>query len=266
MNTSNPFDSQATAQEQINKSRARLRLAIFAAFGISLVVLVPLLVQGCKRQEEAAPVDNNNPPPPIAETTNLPSDLVNTNLSLPPLAPLGTNVSAPVPAEPAAPVAVPTAAHAATEYVVVKGDSFYTIGKKNGVSVRAMQEANPGVDSSHLKIGQKLNVPSAAAHDTVVAAGAMEAAGTSPIHIVKSGETLLKIARQYGTSVKAIKSLNNLATDKIKVGQKLKVPVKEVTPAIAPAVEPAPAAAAVPVLPPPPGASLPPVSTAPPTH
>ena len=56
------------------------------------------------------------------------------------------------------------------------------------------------------------------------------------IHTVKSGETLLKIAGRYGTKVAAIKSLNGLTTDQIKVGQKLKIPVKAVAPAPAPHV------------------------------
>jgi LysM repeat protein len=37
---------------------------------------------------------------------------------------------------------------------------------------------------------------------------------------------LEKIAKNNGTSVKAIKSLNNLKTDRINAGQKLKLPAK----------------------------------------
>jgi peptidoglycan endopeptidase LytE len=43
---------------------------------------------------------------------------------------------------------------------------------------------------------------------------------------VKSGDSLTKIASQFGVSVKALRSFNNLKTDKIVVGQKLKVPAK----------------------------------------
>ncbi len=59
------------------------------------------------------------------------------------------------------------------------------------------------------------------------------------IYVVTSGDTLTKIAKLHGTTIKAIESENNLTTTKIKVGQKLKIPVK----AEAPAPEPAPAAA-----------------------
>ena len=44
------------------------------------------------------------------------------------------------------------------------------------------------------------------------------------MYVVKSGDTLTDIAKQFGTTWKAIYSANNLKTDKIKVGQSLKIP------------------------------------------
>jgi chromosome segregation ATPase len=41
---------------------------------------------------------------------------------------------------------------------------------------------------------------------------------------VKSGDTLEKIANAHKTSVKAIKELNGLASDRIRLGQELKIP------------------------------------------
>jgi len=43
-------------------------------------------------------------------------------------------------------------------------------------------------------------------------------------HVVESGHTLSAIASAYGTTVKAIKSANNLKSDSIYVGQKLFIP------------------------------------------
>jgi LysM repeat protein len=40
---------------------------------------------------------------------------------------------------------------------------------------------------------------------------------------VKSGDTLGKIARKYHTSVRQLKSWNNLKSDRIAIGQRLKV-------------------------------------------
>lgn len=44
-------------------------------------------------------------------------------------------------------------------------------------------------------------------------------------HIVKSGDTLWGIARQYGTSIEQIKQLNQLSSDNINIGMKLCVKI-----------------------------------------
>lgn len=41
-------------------------------------------------------------------------------------------------------------------YSVVKGDTLGSIAKKVGISLKALQELNAGVDSNKLRIGQKL--------------------------------------------------------------------------------------------------------------
>lgn len=48
--------------------------------------------------------------------------------------------------------------------------------------------------------------------------------GSGREHVVESGHTLSAIAQAYGTTVKAIKSANNLKNDQIYVGQKLFIP------------------------------------------
>ncbi len=46
-------------------------------------------------------------------------------------------------------------------YVIKAGDNFSTLAKKFGVKVSDITAANPGIDSSKLKIGQKINLPGA---------------------------------------------------------------------------------------------------------
>lgn len=48
----------------------------------------------------------------------------------------------------------------------------------------------------------------------------------SDLYVVKSGDSLEKIANAHSTTVKALKELNNLTADRIKIGQKLKIPSK----------------------------------------
>jgi len=45
----------------------------------------------------------------------------------------------------------------------------------------------------------------------------------SDFHVVKSGESLYSIAKKYNMSVARLKQLNNISTNKIKIGDKLKV-------------------------------------------
>jgi LysM repeat protein len=231
MNNPNPFVPQGSLLEQKDKTRSRVKLAVFCVIAINALGLTALLMQGCKREqtENVAPPVETNPPPMVA--TNLaPAVETNPPVPLPPVA-----IPTPTPAAPGA----------ATEYVVVKGDTFSGIAKKFNVSVKAIEAANPGVVPTKLQVGQKLTVPAAAGGATVPAPAEMispGAMGGQEIYTVKSGDTLTKIARTYGTTVKAIESANNLTTAQIKVGQKLKIPPKAETAAPAP-VAPAPAPA-----------------------
>jgi LysM repeat protein len=233
MNNPNPFVPQGSLLEQQSKRRSRIKLGVFCVLAVGIVGLTGMLIQGCKREQ----TETENPP---STDTNV-TAVVNTN---PPPQVEATNLPA-QPPQVVAPVPAPEAAM--TEYVVVKGDSFSKIAKKTGVTVKAIKAANPGVESTKLKVGQKLSLP--AGGKPVAEAGAVAPdAGTAvpnatsgELYTVKSGDTLTKIAKSHGTTVKAIESENNLSTTKIKVGQKLKIPVKAEVAAPVPApVAPAP--------------------------
>jgi LysM repeat protein len=231
MKNSNPFVPQGSILEQQNKRRSRLKLAVFCVLTVSVVGLSVMLIQGCKREQ---PVDTDVTTPTI--DTNLMTS-VDTN---PPVA--DTNppvVEPPVAVEP--PVVVPPPpAPTTADYVVVKGDTLAKIAKKNHVTVKAMQTANPGVVPTKLKVGQKLVVP----RGTSAKSAAPEAAGVgsgSETYVVKSGDNLMKVAKAHGTTVKAIQAENNLTTTRINVGQKLKIPTKATAASAAPVPESVPA-------------------------
>jgi len=56
-------------------------------------------------------------------------------------------------------VVQPPVAPAGTEYVIIHGDTLAKIAKKNGVTLSALKAANPGVEPTKLKVGQKLTIP-----------------------------------------------------------------------------------------------------------
>ncbi|MFM8469706.1 MAG: LysM peptidoglycan-binding domain-containing protein, partial [Limisphaerales bacterium] len=128
-------------------------------------------------------------------------------------------------------------------HAVAKGEYFAIIAKKYGVTVKAIEAANPGVDSTKLKIGQKLNIPAPAPKTPKATAGntadtaAPDADGS---YTVKSGDVLGTIAKKFGTTVAKLREANGLKTDRITVGQKLNVP------AGGPKAAPAPTSGAAP--------------------
>jgi LysM repeat protein len=235
MNNPNPFVPKGSILELQSKRRSRLKLAVFCSLAIGVAGLAAMLIQGCKREQPADTADNTptiDTNTAVAADTNTPT--IDTN---PPV------VAPPVVVTP--PVVVPPVEMAGSEYVVVVGDTLGKIAKKNGVTLKSLEGANPGVVPTKLKVGQKLSIPAGAGGATAPTAAAVSADTGSEIYTVKSGDTLTKIAKHYGTTVKALESENNLSTTGIKVGQKLKIPAKaEAAAPAAAAPEPAPVAPA----------------------
>jgi membrane-bound lytic murein transglycosylase D len=100
-------------------------------------------------------------------------------------------------------------------HVVKSGETLSSIANKYGVSVDNIKNWN-NLSSDKITIGQKLiiNPTEQTSSEST----------TQQIHVVKSGETLSGIANKYNTTVDAIKKANNLKSNKIYVGQKLKIP------------------------------------------
>jgi LysM repeat protein len=229
MNIPNPFVPKGSLLEQQSKRRSHMKLGVLCVLVVGVAGLTAMLIQGCKREQNN---EAENQPPVDTNTV-----VMNTNT--PPLE--ASNTAPPV----VAPVPVPVPEVAGTEYVVVKGDSFAKIAKKNGVSVKAIEAANPGVEPTKLKVGQKLSIPASTSGASAMTGGPVSTGSgvAGETYTVKSGDSLTKIAKAHGTTVKAIKAENNLNTDHIKVGQKLKIPAKaEAAGPVAPApTPPAPA-------------------------
>lgn len=243
MNNDNPLVPQGSLLEQKIKSRSRVKTAFFCVLAVHvLAILTALIAQGCKREPAPLPLEPQLPVPtfdtntaPVFDPTLTPAPAT----ELPP--PVYPEPQPPGPIVSVPPVTVPPPVVPASEHVVAAGDSFYSIGKQYDVSMKAIADANPGVEPTRLKIGQRLNIPAPPAPTVSSPAMAPASADVSggQIHVVKSGENLTKIASKYGVTVKALRSANNLTTDRILVGDKLKIPGK--APAPAPTFTPGPA-------------------------
>ena len=147
-------------------------------------------------------------------------------------------VTAPQPSQPAPSTTVPTTPASTSEYTIKSGDTLSKIGVQFGMTFQQLKSLN-NLLSYLIYAGQTLKV-SGGQQDTpappaVTTPSAPEqpSAGTSE-YIIRSGDTLGKIAMQYQTTVQNLKALNNLTSDMIYVGQKLKVTGQATTTAPAP--------------------------------
>ncbi len=253
MNTPNPLVPQGTFKD---KGKSHIRITVFAILAVHVVLLGVLLIAGCNKKSPDQAQDNGTGLPPLPPsptdvqwpappTSPAPSAVTQEVASTP--APAHTESVAPPP--PPAPPENVTAGF--SEHTIAKGESFYTLGKKYNVGFKAIADANPGINPNRLKIGDKIKIPppkSASAASLNGGAAAVIGEVTTKTYTVKSGDNLLKIAKIYGVTAKQLRSENNLRTDQIKVGQKLKIPVKAPVPPPIEATSPPPA---VPTAPPP---------------
>ena len=98
-------------------------------------------------------------------------------------------------------------------YTVKSGDSLWSIAKKYNVSVADLKEAN-GLTTSMLTIGDVLKIPTIDKEEL-----------KENVYVVKSGDSLYKIAQNYDTTVSEIMQLNNLTSTALSIGQVLEIPV-----------------------------------------
>ena len=99
-------------------------------------------------------------------------------------------------------------------YVVKQGDSLYSIARNYNTTVDEIKRIN-NLSSNSLSIGQNLIIPSTTN---------IPSNNDNNTYIVKSGDSLYSIARNYNTTVDEIKRINNLSSNLLSIGQKLIIP------------------------------------------
>ncbi len=98
------------------------------------------------------------------------------------------------------------------EYVVKSGDSLWLIAQRYQTTVDAIKRLN-GLTSDMLRIGQVLKIPASQAAPYIE-------------YTVRAGDTLWLLSQRYGTTVDAIRRLNNLTSDILQIGQVLRIPTR----------------------------------------
>ena len=137
----------------------------------------------------------------------------------------------------------------AVSYTVKQGDTLSSIAQAHGSTVSSLKAAN-GLSGDAIRVGQQLKVPGSRATASSggsksggsktsgsktggTKTGETKSGGDKPSaggsssggsYTVKSGDSLWEIARRNNTTVAKLKSANGLSTDKLSIGQKLKLP------------------------------------------
>ena len=99
-----------------------------------------------------------------------------------------------------------------TTYTVQRGDTLWNIAKKFNTNVNEIKRLN-NLKSNVLYVGQTLRVPEY-----------YKAEDTNISYVVKRGDSLYSIARQYGVNVNDLMKVNNLTSDLLSIGQIINIP------------------------------------------
>ncbi|MFP4698255.1 MAG: LysM peptidoglycan-binding domain-containing protein [Eubacteriales bacterium] len=97
-------------------------------------------------------------------------------------------------------------------YTVKSGDTLYKIANNFNITINQLKENN-NLTGDTIHSGQTLNISNNKKIPT-------------QSYTVKSGDSLWKVASQFGVSVNSLKNHNNLTSDIINVGQNLNIPTK----------------------------------------
>lgn len=149
---------------------------------------------------------------------------------------------------PAAPPPGPSMPLDTSTYVVRRGDTLSGIASRYGLDVNDIVAINRISNKNAIYAGQKLILPGdvnvdAAPPPRPPRERAAPASG-SGTYVVQKGDSLSEIAVKFSTSVKALKRVNNLSSDLIRVGQKLVIPGGSGPASTPPPARPAPTPAA----------------------
>lgn len=169
--------------EREARRRQQFRAGVYTVLITATVMIIGMLIQGCRTQQ----------PPVAGAATQKPA----------------VRANYPTPRQATNPLPTPMAQTESsdTNWITPRSASLpenVTLPEQGPTSIPRAIAPAPG----------PLPVTS------VQKASAHHAAG---IYVVKSGDTLTRIARAHGTTVKALKNANQLTSDRIFVGERLKL-------------------------------------------
>ena len=134
------------------------------------------------------------------------------------------------------------------EHEVLAKETLYGIAKQYGVTVKELNELNPALETSGLKIGQKIVIPGNATSTEIAIVAqtnkpsqkvsvtiepSIKETGNSITEVtsieVQPKESKYSIARKYGITVKELDKLNpTIGVKSLRVGQEINIPANAI--------------------------------------
>ncbi|WP_296403557.1 LysM peptidoglycan-binding domain-containing protein [Psychrobacter sp.] len=148
-------------------------------------------------------------------------------------------------------VASSNASNSTQKHTVKSGEGLIRLSRQYNVPVAAILQANKLSKDSNIHVGQQINIPSSSQVDRLVrdynarnnvqtkpqqtqvtsnkpTSSSNQAPTSQQGHQVKSGDGLIKLARQYNVPVEALAQANNISTNtSLRVGQKISIPSRK---------------------------------------
>ena len=125
----------------------------------------------------------------------------------------------------------PTPAY--VRHKVRRGESLSVIARRYRTSVRSIMALNRLKSARFIKAGWKLKIPTKMAHATLKKASSPvtgpKTRRNASEYAVRKGDSLWTIAKRFGTTTKAIQSVNHLNTTRLRIGQVLNIPKRGVS-------------------------------------
>ncbi len=119
--------------------------------------------------------------------------------------------------------------YSSKEHEVLAKETPYGIAKQYGISLKELNEVNPTLEATGLKIGQKIILPAQASSTEIAVTSKLTETGNQTSEqttiAVLPKESKYSIARKYGITVKELDRANpTIGTKALRVGQKITIP------------------------------------------
>ena len=103
-------------------------------------------------------------------------------------------------------------------YHIRKGDSYWSIARRHGISVADLENANPGLHPRRLTIGQAITIPGS---DSPLPSSFSR----TTTHRIKKGEIMGRVAKKYGITLRQLMNANRgVNPRRLRIGSTLTIP------------------------------------------